>query len=389
MSLVDQLAIKTNRAGIRSSFSGNGRSAQILRTSVVGILGNILLATVKVIISFAVHSVAIAGDGPNNLSDALSSTIAIVGTLLSDREPDHDHPYGYGRIEYLITTIIGSLVVASGGSMLLESVQHMLNPVVLEYDNLSLVLLALAIVVKAALGWYFRKRGKELSSDALSASGAEATLDVVTSSATIASALADRYLGLSVDAYLAAVISLLLLKGGIEILLGSFSKIVGRRVEGDVAQEVRVALESVTGVVRAHDLRLVDYGPNNVRGSANIEVDEAIMASEADRIAQAAKLAAFVSCHVALDAVGIKAVTPDDEAKDMLRQITSLARAHEGVVDVQGFRLMRDRKLAIFDVLVEYSHIDADVLAECITDEAAELFEGYRFLVTVEPLITG
>ncbi|MBQ9007227.1 MAG: cation transporter [Atopobiaceae bacterium] len=389
MSLVDQLAIKTNRAGIRSSFSGNGRSAQILRTSVVGILGNILLATVKVIISFAVHSVAIAGDGLNNLSDALSSTIAIVGTLLSDREPDHDHPYGYGRIEYLITTIIGSLVVASGGSMLLESVQHMLNPVVLEYDNLSLVLLALAIVVKAALGWYFRKRGKELSSDALSASGAEATLDVVTSSATIASALADRYLGLSVDAYLAAVISLLLLKGGIEILLGSFSKIVGRRVEGDVAQEVRVALESVTGVVRAHDLRLVDYGPNNVRGSANIEVDEALLASEAERIAQAAKLAAFVSCHVALDAVGIKAVTPDDEAKDMLRQITSLARAHEGVVDVQGFRLMRDRKLAIFDVLVEYSHIDADVLAECITDEAAELFEGYRFLVTVEPLITG
>ncbi|MBR1827983.1 MAG: cation diffusion facilitator family transporter, partial [Atopobiaceae bacterium] len=216
MSFVDQLAIKTNRANIRSSFSGNGRSAQIMRTSLVGILGNVLLATVKVIISFAVHSVAIASDGLNNLSDALSSTIAIVGTLLSDREPDHDHPYGYGRIEYLITTIIGALVVASGGSMLLESVQHILNPVELEYDNLSLVLLIAAIVVKAALGWYFRKRGEELSSDALSASGSEASLEVVTSRATIASALADRFLGLSVDAYLAAVISLLVLKGGVE-----------------------------------------------------------------------------------------------------------------------------------------------------------------------------
>ena len=382
MSFVDQLAIKTNRANIRSSFSGNGRSAQIMRTSLVGILGNVLLATVKVIISFAVHSVAIASDGLNNLSDALSSTIAIVGTLLSDREPDHDHPYGYGRIEYLITTIIGALVVASGGSMLLESVQHILNPVELEYDNLSLVLLIAAIVVKAALGWYFRKRGEELSSDALSASGAEAALDVVTSTATIASALADRFLGLSVDAYLAAVISLLVLKGGVEFLLGSFSKIVGHRVEGEVANDVREALESVSGVMRAHDLRLVDYGPNNVRGSANIEVDEAIMASEADRIAQAAKLAAYVTCHVTLDAVGIKAVTPD---------VTVMVDNCYGefVVDVQGFRLIRDRKLALFDVVVEYSHIDADVLAELITDEAEELFEGYRFLATVEPLMTG
>lgn len=389
MGIVDQLALGERRKRLRSYLSGNSRSANIMRTCVVGIAGNLLLAAVKFVVSFTAHSVAIASDALNNLSDALSSVLTIVGTILSDKAPDHDHPYGYGRTEYLFTVAIGVLIVLGGADTLREAVEHLRRPVDPDYSVLSLVMLCVALLVKMGLGWFYRKRGAELASDSLSGAGQEAIMDVAMSGSTILSALFATFLGFSVDIPLAIVISLLVLKSGVEILLSSFSKIVGQRVEGPIIQELKDSLEKVSGVEGVYDIRLFDYGPDNLRGTVTLEVDEGTSTATADHIASAAKLAAFVDHHVLIDAVGIRAVTCDDEVKAMRERIEKLARAHVGVVDVCGFRLVRDKRLVTFDVVIDYNGVSSDVLVEAISDEAAEEFPGYRFLVTTVPLMAG
>ena len=164
------------------------RDRTIIRTSIIGILANVFLAGFKAVVGLTSHSIAIVMDGVNNLSDAASSVITIVGTKLAGREPDREHPFGYGRIEYLSAMVISVLVLYAGISALVESVKSILHPEKPEYTVPSLVIVAVAVVVKIILGRYVKKKGEETNSDSLINSGADAMMDSVISASTLAAA---------------------------------------------------------------------------------------------------------------------------------------------------------------------------------------------------------
>ena len=155
------------------------RSQEIIRTSWIGIAANVLLAGFKAAVGILASSVAIVMDAVNNLSDALSSVITIVGTKLSQRPADRKHPFGFGRIEYFSAIIIAVIVLSAGITSLIESVKKIFDPTEPEYTTTTLVVIVVAIVVKLILGQYVKKKGEQLKSDALIASGSDALFDAV------------------------------------------------------------------------------------------------------------------------------------------------------------------------------------------------------------------
>ena len=152
----------------------NEREKTIVKTSILGIISNIVLVTFKMIVGLLSNSIAIISDAINNLSDALSSIITIVGTKLASKAPDRNHPYGYGRIEYMTSTIVSAIVLYAGATSLIESVKKIITPEEVDYSFVTIIILVMGIIIKFVLGLYVKKKGKEVNSDSLVASGSDA-----------------------------------------------------------------------------------------------------------------------------------------------------------------------------------------------------------------------
>ena len=165
------------------------RDAVIIRTSIIGIAANTFLAAFKAFVGIVAGSIAVIMDAVNNLSDAMSSLITIIGTKLASRRPDAKHPYGYGRIEYLSAAIISVIVLYAGVTSLVESVKKIIEPEIPDYSAVSLIIIAAGVIVKILLGRYVKKIGEEVDSDSLINSGEDATMDAIISSATLVAAV--------------------------------------------------------------------------------------------------------------------------------------------------------------------------------------------------------
>ena len=157
------------------------RNSVIIRTSIIGIVTNVFLAAFKAVIGLMSNSIAVILDAVNNLSDALSSIITIVGTKLAGKLPDKKHPLGYGRIEYLSALTVAGIIFYAGVTSAVESVEKILYPEKPEYGTISLVIIAAAVVVKIVLGKYVKSQGETVNSGSLIASGSDALFDAVLS----------------------------------------------------------------------------------------------------------------------------------------------------------------------------------------------------------------
>ena len=251
------------------------RSAQIIRTSIVGIVTNVLLAAFKALVGFLSSSIAIVMDAVNNLSDALSSVITIIGTKLSQRPADRKHPFGYGRVEYFSAILIAVIVLSAGITSLIESVKKIIEPTEPSYTTTTLIVIVVAIVVKLLLGWYVKRQGIRLKSDALTASGSDALFDAVITLATLVSAGVMLLWGVSLDGILGTLISAVIIKAGIEMLASPVGELLGSRVSPELVAEIKKEVMAYDEVHGVYDIILHNYGPEVMIGSLHVSVDEA------------------------------------------------------------------------------------------------------------------
>ena len=385
MSLIDQLANVQSRGAHARVGAVSSREREIRRVSLVGVAANLVLVVTKVAIGTLANSVAIISDGLNNLSDVLTSVLTIVGTQLSGRAADYWHPFGYGRIEYLTTIVIGALIIFEGAFSAFDAVDAIIDPVEVSYDTGMLAIMALAVVAKVGLGLFFRARGKALSSDAITASGNDALMDVFVTLSTIVSALVTMSCGLLTEGYVAVVISLLIVKVGIETLLQGVSRVVGRRVGVGGTSGVRRMVEGVPGVLGSCDWCLSDFGAESVRGGVYVEVDENLSVVEAANIANAVRMVAYTRCGVRLDAVGILPVSSTSETAQQMRgRIEEHARGMEHVEGIHGLRVNEGSRMASFDVDVDFGTWNREAIADDFTEWAEGEFDGWHFFVTTE-----
>ena len=342
------------------------RNRVIIRTSILGITANVVLALLKALVGMATHSIAITLDAVNNFTDAGSSVITIAGTKLASKKPDKKHPWGHGRIEYLSAMLLGALVLSAGISSLIEAVRKIIDPRTPEYTSVSLILVAICVLVKIFLGRYVTSAGRRAKSETLVNSGRDALLDALVSASTLAAALLYLLYGVSLEAWIGALISVLIIKTGFEMQLNTISEILGQRVDADVVRAVCRTVESFDEVYGVYDMIFHDYGPNRVNGSLHVEVDDAMTAREISDLLRRIAVKVYQEHQVQLTAIGIYSMnTKDRKAMRLREEITKIAMAHSHVLQLHGFSLKEN--VVQFDIIVDFEADDP----EKIRDEIA------------------
>ena len=313
----------------------SNRDQVIVRTSVIGIAANVFLAIIKAVIGLLSNSIAIVLDAVNNLSDALSSVITIIGTKLAGKEPDKKHPFGYGRVEYLSSLVIALIVCYAGVTSFTESVKKILHPEKPEYSVISIVIVG---IVKIVLGLFVKQTGEKVNSDSLVNSGKDALLDSVISSATLVAAVVFTLLSVSLEAYLGAIISALIIKTGLEMLSETVSKLLGEPGDVELLQAIKETVIEFPEVKGAYDLILHNYGPDTYNGSIHIELDDSFTITGLDELTRAIVVKVYEKHQVILTAVGIYSVnTKDSNAMKLREEISKCVLSHDHVKQIHGF----------------------------------------------------
>ena len=365
--------------------SEKGRDAVIIRTSIIGIVANVLLAAFKAVIGLASNSIAIVMDAVNNISDAASSVITIVGTKLAGKEADKKHPFGYGRIEYLSAMIISLLVLYAGITAFTESVKKILHPETPDYTVVSLIIVAVAVVVKILLGRYVKSVGVKVNSDSLVNSGEDATLDSVISAATLVAALIYVVSGLSLEAWLGAIIAVVIIKSGVEMLRDTLSKILGERADAELGREIKQTVMSYPEVSGAYDLVLHNYGPDYFNGSVHIEVPDTLSANNLDKLLRTITLDVYHKHHVLLTAIGVYSVnTSDPEAIEAREKVREIVMADPYILQLHAFYLDKANKTIRFDIVVSFDAPDRSKVYKDIHDKVQEAFPGYTLQIAMD-----
>lgn len=361
------------------------RDQIIVRTSIIGIITNVLLAGFKAAVGILSHSIAIALDAVNNLSDALSSLITIIGTKLAGKLPNKKHPYGYGRIEYLTAGIIAMIVLYAGITSLVESVKKIIHPTTPDYAPVTLIIVAVAVVVKIVLGLYVKKVGKSVNSDSLVASGEDAKLDAVISASTLVAALIYLFAYVSVESYLGVIISAVIIKSGLEMLSDTLSQIMGERLDAKTAREIKRTVTSFKNVRGAYDLSLHNYGPDRLRGSIHIEVPDTMTASEIDTLTREIQNAVLQKYAVIIEAVSVYSYnTKDPKIQKMHNDITSITKKHKEVLQMHGFYVNEETHSISYDIVFDFDAENTDKIYKDIYNEIKNTYPDYTLYIALD-----
>ena len=361
------------------------REGIIVRTSIIGIAANLFLAAFKAAVGILAGSIAVVLDAVNNLSDALSSLITIIGTKLASKKPDSKHPYGYGRIEYLSAAIISVIVLYAGVTSLVESVKNIFAPETPDYSVVSLIIIAAGVAVKILLGRYVKGVGEKVDSDSLVNSGEDATNDAVISSATLVAAVLFMMTGLSLEAYLAAVISVVIIKSGIEMLSDMISRMLGERVDSELSREIKATVASVDGARGAYDLFLHDYGPDRMMGSVHVEVPDTMTADQLDVMTRTIEKRVFAKHHVVLTAVGFYSYnTKDDESAKIYENIRRIVSDIDHVLQIHGFYCDLKEKTIRFDAVVDFKAPDRNAVWQQVCAAVLEAYPDHKLTVALD-----
>ena len=361
------------------------REQKIIRTSIIGILTNIFLASFKATVGLFAHSIAIVLDAVNNLSDAASSLVTIVGTKLAGKAPDKKHPFGYGRLEYLSAMIISLIVLYAGITSLTESVKKIISPDVPEYNKVSLIIVAAGVIIKLLLGKFVKKEGKETGSDSLVNSGEDALLDAIISASTLIAAFIYIWKKISLEAWLGTVISLFIIKAGIEMLQETISKVLGERADSKLSNAIKKTVRSFKDVSGAYDLVLNNYGPDSFNGSIHIEIPDTYSAGDLDELTRAITKEVYEKHKVVLTAVGIYSVnTSNDNYAQIRDNINRIALANEYVIQLHGFYINKITKTIRFDMVISFDAPDRIKVLEEVSRQIKEVYPEYQLEIAID-----
>lgn len=361
------------------------REKTIIKTSIIGIIANVFLAAFKAVVGLMTNSIAIVLDAVNNISDAGSSLITIIGTKLAGKEPDKKHPFGYGRIEYLSAMIIAVIVLYAGITSFVESVKQIIHPETPDYNAVSLIIVAVAVVVKILLGRYVKGVGVKVNSDSLINSGEDATLDSVISASTLVAAGIFLVFHISLEAWLGAVISVVIVKSGIEMLRDTISQILGERNDKELANGIRDTIMSFPDIQGVYDLVLNNYGPDTWNGSVHIEVPDTYTADRLDQLLREITMKVLSEHHVILTAIGVYSVnTKDEEVIQAKRKVAEIVFSHDYVRQMHGFYLIKDQKTMRFDIVISFDAKDRRNVCSEVVADVQKAFPEYALQVAMD-----
>ena len=334
------------------------RTAYGVVASVVGIFCNVLLFAVKWTIGYLLHSISVMADAFNNLSDAGSSVIGLVGVKMASKPADQDHPFGHGRIEYIAALIVAFLVMEVGFTFLKDAVGKIRDPEELRFQAVSVVILILSVGVKLWMCFFNRKLGRRIDSKVMLATSADALGDVVTTTATIASVLFFRITGVNIDGIVGLGVSLVVMWAGIGIAKDTLEPLIGEAVEPEEYARIKEFVEGYEGVLGSHDLIVHNYGPGRNMASIHAEVPNDVEIETSHEIIDRIERDAFRMLGVFLVIHMDPVETKDVHVMQVHSQVEQIVKALDPAVSIHDFRMINGEEQVnlIFDMEIPYEY---------------------------------
>ena len=352
----------------------------------VGIICNLLLSVMKLIIGSISNSVSITADATNNISDAGSSIVTLVGFRLSGKPADKDHPYGHARIEYISSLIISFLILLIGCSIFKESVTKIFNPEESLFNIATVIVLVASILVKLWLSVFNKFLGKQINSKALEATAIDSRNDVITTAAVLLASVISHFTGFNLDGYMGVIVSVFIFISGINLVKETLDPLLGQPPTKEMFETIEKKILSYDNVLGVHDLMVHSYGPNTYFASAHIEmdakIDVLICHDIMDLIERDFKKDLNIHLVVHLDPT----ILDSPEINELKEMVNDIICEIDRQLTFHDFRVVvgEENKNVLFDVVVppEYKYSDEE-LEKIITDKITEMSNGKIFTVLV------
>ncbi len=364
------------------------RTAYGMLASMVGIFCNVLLFAVKAALGIILHSISVTADAFNNLSDAGSSIVGLIGVRMAGKPADEDHPFGHGRIEYITALIVAFLVLQVGFTFFKDAIAKIREPEVLKFQIVSVMILILSIGVKLWLGVFNKSLGKRINSKVMMATATDAIGDVITTSATILSLLFFKFTGWNIDGFVGLGVSVMVMWAGIGIAKDTLKPLIGEAVDPEDYEKITAFVEQYDGIVGSHDLIVHNYGPGRSMASIHAEVpndvDIEVSHEIIDKVEREAmrNLGVFLVIH--MDPIETK----NEQVLEAKKVAENTLKELDENVTIHDFRLVdgKHQKNLIFDMVVpyEYTRDQEKELCRKLRARLNEKDSRFQCVITVE-----
>ncbi len=356
----------------------------------VGIFCNFLLFLLKLTTGLMMNSIAILSDGFNNLSDIGSSVVSVIGAKMSNKSPDHEHPFGHGRVEYVASLIVSFLILMVGVELCKGSVEKIIHPQSVTVYPVAIVLLAASILIKVWMFSYNRYLGKRINSGLLYATARDSLNDVISTGAVLVSTVIGLFLPFSIDGYVGVAVSLLILRSGYDIARDTISLLLGTPPDKETVDRLSEIVLSGEQIVGMHDLIVHNYGPGRVMASVHAEVpsdaDMIAVHEEIDALEQLANREMGILLVIHMDPILVNC-----ERTHNLRQMADeICKSVDSRFSIHDFRITdgENRVNLIFDLVVPHTFDETKKkeTAEEISRLLQQRDERYRAVIQIDTL---
>lgn len=358
------------------------REQGIVRASYVGIVGNVVLVIFKTIVGVAANSIAIILDAVNNATDVLSSVITITGTKLAGRRADRKHPFGYGRLEYMTSLVIALIILAAAVMSMRESIDKVIHPAVTNYGTITLIVIIASIIAKIFIGWYLTHKGREYDSGALYGSGIDSNYDAILTGGTLVAALAMIWFNVNIDGIIGIIISLFVFKAGFDVLKDAVSPIIGERGDDKLGHSLKKFISSYDGVLGTYDLMLDNFGPNEIIGSAHIEVEDNMNARTVSELTRRISEDVYDKFGI-LITLGIYATNTTGKYAPVHALLQKLAIQQPGILGTHGFYVDEATGVVNFDLVIDFKE-DDKALRDAVVQKMEEAYPQFSYNVMID-----
>lgn len=351
-----------------------------------GIVCNVLLCVGKFIAGIVSGSLSISADAVNNLSDASSSIISLIGFKLSEKSADREHPYGHGRYEYLAGFMVAALIIVIGAELLRDSIIRIISPSEVLFGALPIAVLSASILVKLWMMVFYLKIARLISSDTLRASAMDSRNDVFSTLAVLAALIIANATGINLDGIMGALVAVVILISGIGLVKDAINPLLGRAPSEKMAEEIREKILSYDGVLGTHDLMIHDYGPGRIFASAHVEVSAGLTLTECHDIIDKIErdfLESGMNMLVHPDPI----VSDDTVTGKAAAAVAGIMQEIDDRLTVHDLRVLGspEPKRIIFDcVLPPDAGLSKRELEETVTQRLQEKFEGCLPIITFD-----
>jgi cation diffusion facilitator family transporter len=356
---------------------------------IVGISVNVLLFIIKFSVGLIVSSIAVMADAFNNLSDAASSLITILGFKLSSKPADREHPFGHGRIEYLSALIVAFMVMLVGVQFIKSSFERIVNPAPVTFDLIPFILLFVSIFLKVVLSRFNKFVGEKIDSSALKAASVDALGDVFTSTCVVISFAAANFTSFPVDGYIGMAVALFIVYSGFSLVKDTISPLLGEAPDPELVNSIKEMVLTYDNILGTHDLIIHNYGPGKCMASIHAEIPSDISVVTIHEIIDKAEREISTALKIYLVIHIDPICVIEGEVKEAYDEILSIINNYDYVESIHDFRVVGEGEVKnlIFDIVIEPPkdfNVTDDELIQKISDGVKKYHPSYNCIITID-----